>query len=244
MYSCPECSQLFARRWNMRDHCRSQHGYDPDPIVGPRPQSLVVKNFLGKINERKRLEEENELSGMKEEEIISIDGGLNYLLNNFIFVNKRSVSGISAFFCTNCLSFSFKYVGHLGHEFTSGEEHVCQDEKIRKVNGLQDRIEKKVEMRTKSNKSLLNLVDSLFSEKKFNVVKVMERNILEYHAPRINIPEITPGHWTSTIIEKRENANEKDWKEFVNEVWGTYAVIEVKTGSFSGNYVVDMRVPI
>ena len=35
---CPECGQPFRRKWNMREHCRTQHRYDPaPPNPGPSP---------------------------------------------------------------------------------------------------------------------------------------------------------------------------------------------------------------
>jgi hypothetical protein len=37
-YSCPQCLQTFSRNWNRREHCRTQHNYDPEPISRPPPR--------------------------------------------------------------------------------------------------------------------------------------------------------------------------------------------------------------
>ena len=43
-YRCPECQQVFSRRWNLRQHCRTKHGFDPSPSIPTRISTKATDN--------------------------------------------------------------------------------------------------------------------------------------------------------------------------------------------------------
>ena len=109
----------------MREHCRTQHGYDPEPIPRPLPgrqrkttdwinstASAPVEKFL-KMMANSRFQQTGIRDNTGEpiaNSMGSIENALNYLLDNSVIVRKKEFQGISEYFCKKCLSFQYRYI--------------------------------------------------------------------------------------------------------------------------------------
>jgi len=141
-YSCPQCLQIFSRNWNMREHCRTQHNYDPEPIPRPSPirlrkttesvnssvnatglstESAPVEKFL-KMMAYSRFQQTRLRDSTGEpfaNSVGPIENALNYLLDNFAIVRKKEFHGISGYYCEKCLSFQYRYIKNIEDESTA-----------------------------------------------------------------------------------------------------------------------------
>src|SRR6476619_4986060 len=95
-YSCPECHQQFSRKWNMREHCRTQHNYDPEPNPASLPEVQrkittiseittppSVERFLKMMSNSVRFQKtgiSSDVLGVFANSWGSIENALNYLL--------------------------------------------------------------------------------------------------------------------------------------------------------------------
>src|SRR6476620_7859364 len=181
-YSCPQCLQIFSRNWNMREHCRTQHGYDPEPIPRPLPgrqrkttdwinstASAPVEKFLKKMaNSRFQQTGIRDNTGEPiANSMGSIENALNYLLDNFLIVRKREFQGLSGYFCRKCLSFQYRYIKNIWDEKTAKDRH----EHVPNMPYDANRPAKELEGRFQANRLLIELTNSLFgSHKKLTLI--------------------------------------------------------------------------
>ncbi|MFI5423685.1 MAG: hypothetical protein ACHQXG_02740 [Nitrososphaerales archaeon] len=204
-YVCPTCSEQFSRRWNMRQHCRTQHNYDPLPRPYPRPTypenrkhgkaqelergsfingeirsnlSVPRERFFKMMEERVRLQAMNRRYHIRQDNLDSMrsmEYALNYLLDNFVMVSKRDIQGISGCFCEKCLSFEFQYIMRIGEDSTPWDKHLHNPHMINEANNLQNRLAKEHKLRLQANQSLITLANSLFTGK----VRLVVEPVLE-----------------------------------------------------------------
>ncbi len=253
---CPKCGELFSRRWNMREHCRTQHHYDPDPNPRPSPirqsktielidsvnstglstKSAPVEKFLKMLANSVRFQQTGVEDGKKEDvakSLGSIEYALSCLLDNFVIVRKKEFHGISGYFCKECPSFEYKYIKNIWEEMTAKEEHVHAAEMNRSV--------KKSELRIQANNVLVELANSLFpGDKKFEL-HVPRTNPI--HAPVIKLESVTIDHWAGIIIQ-HVGLNLRDSQfiyDFVMKVKGTYAQIIVESGPLKGRFFISVQ---
>ena len=131
----------------MREHCRTQHNFDPVPNPRSSPirqrktigssvnsrgqstESASVEKFLKMMRDSVRFQQ----TGIREspsmndsiaDSMGSIENALSCLVDNFVIVSKKEFHGISGYFCKKCLSFQYKYVRNIWEEKTAKEEHV------------------------------------------------------------------------------------------------------------------------
>src|SRR6478672_3569834 len=195
-YSCPECPQQFSRKWNMREHCRTQHNYDPEPNPHPLPEvqrkitatseittSPSVERFLKMMSTSVRFQKTGVSSGVLEvfaNSWGSIENAVDYLLDNFVIVNKREIQGISAFFCNKCLEFEYRYIRNIVEDNTAEDLHVHTSHMLSVVNKSKEN-----ELRNQAYKVLVELTDSLLPDaKKF---MHLERPLEKFRGPVIKV---------------------------------------------------------
>lgn len=236
----------------MREHCRTQHGYDPEPIPRPPPErqqrttdlinstaSAPVEKFL-KMVAYSRFQQ----TGIKDStgnsivnSMGSIENSLNYLLDNFAIVRKKEFQGISGYFCKKCLSFQYRYIKDIWNERTAKDQH--QHKPIVPYDA--NRSVKEMEGRLQANRLLIELINSLFG--RYKIVDVYRCVTSEnFHGPVIKYVALNPYHWAGLAITNNGMAVYNEYlKEFITEVEGTYAQIDVANGSLMGKYVIKIQ---
>jgi hypothetical protein len=233
----------------MREHCRTQHGYDPEPIPRPPPQgqrkttdlinstaSAPVEKFL-KMMTYTRFQQ-TEISDSAGKPVVnsmgSLENALNYLLDNFVIVRKKEFQGISGYFCKKCLSFQYRYIKDIWDEKTAKDRH----EHIPNIPYDANRLAKELEGRSQANRLLIELTNSLFtSHKKFEHYE----SSANFHGPVIKFDSLSPNDWAWNAIMRGLAVTDAEVNEFIINVQGSYAQINVENGHLSGSYMVAVQ---
>jgi hypothetical protein len=247
---CPECLQEFTRKWNMREHCRSQHGSDPYSDTGAskplhfleirkRPTlswaSPSAKKFILAVTDFlrvRRMGSNSEKIDRLPKDKISVGGLMDYFVDRCVIVSKDDIAGISGHICGNCQSFEFQYIQHIGTDLTAEECHFCPNNPISLGN--------KKMIHTKSVDCLLNITRSVLGEKVNLAVHSMFRKevLHNFHAPQINLDSITPAHWAwQAILAKKIPLTDVDLKKFIGRMLGTYALVTIASGRAVGYHL-------
>jgi hypothetical protein len=254
---CPKCGELFSRKWNMREHCRTQHHYDPDPNPRPSPirqrntielidssvnstglsrASAPVEKFLNMMRDSVRFQQTGIRDSMNDsiaDSMGSIENALNCLVDSFVIVRKKEFHGISGYFCKKCHSFEYKYIRNIWEETTAKAEHVHAAEMNRSV--------KENELRIQANNVLVELVNSLFpGDKKF---ELSASRTYPIHGPVIKLGSVTMDHWAGkTILCAGLTLRDSPYiYDFVTKVKGTYAQIIVESGPLKGRFLISVQ---
>jgi hypothetical protein len=109
------------------------------------------------------------------------------------------------------------------------------------VNELQDRSAKEKERRTQANLALIELTDSIFTGKKYLEVNssVDQEFLSNFHGPRLEFNSLEFDNWSGKIIiEEQEELSENYINNFITDVGGTYALISIPSGPYSGDYLM------
>jgi hypothetical protein len=184
----------------MRDHCRTQHGFDPMPNptpqafsylkrqqnrmkaveVAPAPPSEstahpseATERFLKMMRNcigLQKLGSGQVVSRTTLDSIGSIDNALDYLVDNFVIMGKWDIEGISGYLCNNCLSFQYQYINEVGFDETAEERHECMPPMLHEAKKVQNRIARESQVRKQAVDSLIMLTNSLFPGKKYLIV--------------------------------------------------------------------------
>jgi hypothetical protein len=165
----------------MRQHCKSQHRFDPMPnedqkkplfirqepptnqtkvtlYSDPNRRSFsVVNNFLN----LKKLGTEFTRAPSNENLVRSPNCMFNHLIDNYVFISKAEISGLSGYVCNECLAFQFHYIKDIGHDLTAEEKHRCKPSMVDEAQNL-DKIEKLSELRKRATQSLSELANLSF----------------------------------------------------------------------------------
>lgn len=256
---CPKCGQQFSRKWNMREHCRTQHHYDPDPNpsispIGQRKTmelmdssgnattmsktSAPVEKFLRTMANAARFQQKGTKDDTGEDSLGTIEYSLNYILDNFVIISKKEFRGISGFYCKKCLTFEYRYIRNLGGEKTAKDKHVHSFNLA--LDGNRDL--KETELRIQAENVLIELTNSLFGAyKKIDVQPcVAHANI---QGPVLKYDSLESYQWAGIAI--MNNGLTKPTNEYINEfiisVEGTYAQIIVATGALKGKYLISIQ---
>lgn len=251
---CPKCGEQFSRKWNMREHCKTQHNFDPDPNPGPSPirqrktidssvnsrglstKSAPVEKFLKMMGDSVRFQQTRIRDGMSESisnSMGSIENALSFLVDNFVIVRKKEFHGISGYFCKRCLTFEYKYIRNIWEEKTAKSEHVHLAEMNRSV--------KETELRSQANNVLVDLANSLFPGDKQFQLSALRTNPI--HGPVIKLRGVTMDHWAGIAI-RDVGLNLRDSPsiyDFVMKVKGTYAQIIVESGALKGRFFISVQ---
>lgn len=236
----------------MREHCRTQHNYDPDPI--PRPPlggqrktmelvnstaSAPVEKFL-KMMANSRFQQTG-ITNPTGEHIMnsmgSIENALNFLLDNYVFFSKKEFHGISGYFCKKCLTFQYRYIRNIWDEMTAKGGHVHVPNAQYDAN----RPAKELEVRTQANRLLIELTNSLFGSSKILEVNRCDP-FANFHGPVLNFYTLNPAHWAAiAILSSGSISSNSIINDFITNVEGTYAQIIVGSGPLAGSYLMSIH---
>jgi hypothetical protein len=250
----------------MREHCRTQHSFDPMPkpvnlqqnlrTVG-QPQSVpgtnttkpsaAAEKFLKMMRDCLTIQElgsRRNVDQVISDSFGSIDKALNYLTDNFVIMRKTNISGISAHVCDNCLTFQFQYIKNIGFDLTASERHRCIRPMVYGPNKLQDKITRQEQLRMQSYDSLTMLTNSIFMGNKYLVVDstLTQPNLANLHLPLIKFDFITPDHWTWTPISRKIiSLTETALNNYIMRMKGTFALISIESGVHSGDHLMYIK---
>ncbi len=139
----------------MRQHCKSQHKFDPFPVDFPKPQ------FGGRTNQNESVQNEgtSNLSAKFDEMIAqcqtierlasgsgitpptanpipSHEEAIDHMLANYVIIDKKELQGISGYICNNCLTFHFHFIKDIGIDMTAQEKHLCVPADVERANQI------------------------------------------------------------------------------------------------------------
>jgi hypothetical protein len=196
-YRCPQCDQLFSRKWNFREHCRSQHNYDPLPrslspgypfaATGQKSAAKFIRrmdkpgNVAGLITAADKFTTMmarsirlQELSTGHAADRRSLDklnlaeSAINRMLDNYIVVPKRRVTGLSGFICQSCMTFQLEYIRIIGHDITAEGLHKrCRQTALAEATKLRDKTSRLSYLYSESVAIMESLIRSIFPGKIF-----------------------------------------------------------------------------
>lgn len=235
----------------MRQHCRTQHNFDPFPGFHPSPikseatdrgkglpiriSNQILKRILDIVDIAERSQQmrsgnlNNDLSNRSN----SFEHALNYISENFSPADKRDIQGISAYFCTQCHTFEIKYVMNIATDIDARGGHVHIP--LESVINSRD-----YENREKAYRLLIDAVNSVFYGQKFlESIPYPTQNILEFRGPSINLPYLSTEHWTLSAIRSGQiSIDDELSNSIVKQMSGTYVLTRVKGGQYRGYHLV------
>ncbi len=258
---CPKCGELFSRKWNMREHCRTQHHYDPDPNPRPSPirqgknkelinssvnstglsmASAPVVKFLKMMSNSVRFQQTgigNSTNAPLANSMGSIENALDYLLENFVVVGKKEFNGLSGYFCKKCVTFQYRYITNLWQDRTAKDEHL-----LHTVHTSPDvnRLVNQYELQIQAGAALIELTNSLFpGEKIFTLCPPVPFA----NGPVIKLDSLSVDKWAEAAIMKTGQVIEDDsyLNGFLMRAKGTYAQIIISSGPFKGTYFIAVQ---
>jgi hypothetical protein len=237
----------------MREHCRTQHKYDPFPNVAgsARFKTTYKRDKLSGVESDKFRNMMNELLKIQDlargylasqgiiDSIKSIDLALDFMLQNFVIVPKRQIRGISGHICSICLTFQFHYVRDIGFDLTATERHRCAVRAVTQANSLQDRSLRLSQIYSESIRWLISSTKSIFEPSRYLTVDPLSSPTGNFHSPQITMDSIASTHWAWTPIQLGIVAlTDEGLEQFVKEVGGTYVVVSIRTGTYAGTYLI------
>lgn len=246
----------------MREHCRTQHEYDPfpgpqtspfpslqnDPLLMPAggtskslsPTTIVQEKFLEMmLNSRFQQTRIWVAAGEPTlNSVATIEDALTYLLDNFVVVRKKEFQGISGYYCKICLSFEYRYIGNIWDEMSAKDRHVHHAH-IAPYDAT--RPAKEIEGSVQANRLLLELANTLFGrDKKFDVYPCFAST--NFRGPVIKLDYLDSSHWAGfAILTNGLVPDELHINNFITNVGGTYAQIIVASGQLTGTYIFSVQ---
>jgi hypothetical protein len=246
----------------MREHCRTQHNFDPMPKIvkqnlttvgkgqfdirttATRPSDAAKKfmKLMGEVLTIQELGQNQYVHHLSQDSFGSMDNALNYLMDNYVFMRNTEINGISGHICNNCLSFQFQYIKDIGFDLTAGEKHLCLRFMVNEANSLQNKFVKQQYVHKQAYDSLAILANSIFMGKQHLVVnsRVTPAYVTNLHIPLIKLDSITPTHWAWMPISKEIIAlSEIGLKNYIALMGAsTYALIFIESGDYSGYHLM------
>jgi hypothetical protein len=165
----------------------------------------------------------------------SLEYALNYLLDNFVLVNKQDVEGISGYFCNRCMSFEIKYITNLERSKGAGATHMHVPPSIDGVHLTE------IEAREEAYRLLIAATNSLLTGQRFlEAFSHLEKSrIYGYKGPLIRLDSLTSGHWAEPAIGSgHDPIDDRKSNNLIKQFWGTYVLIYVQEGEYSGYHLV------
>lgn len=192
------------------EYSRTQHNFDFDPgphaipirasantqefsKVTSRQSERLLEIIRNAVKTRRRLRDD--ISPVEAlYSINSLEYALDYLLDNFVLVNKSDIQGISSYFCDECLSFEIRYIQDTGNQEPAASKHMH----IRRREGT---VYDEKDGREQAYQGLVSATNSLFSGRKFLLAEPRPNLSTDasFRGPRIEMESITPQHWARHI---------------------------------------------
>ena len=242
----------------MREHCKTQHRFDPDPplesyksIGNPRKIGELSKTararFQSKMTELLRLRElacGHAINESTWDRMKSAESAVNYLLNNYIIIRKSQIQGISGYTCNDCLTFHFRYIKDPGYDLTAEERHHCLVNAVNKANSLENREDRRRQLHFESIRWLVGLSKSVFGMRMEVVIRSISPETFgstHLHAPLIELDSIDSSHWAWVLIrEHHMSLDDERLQKIINKLYGTFGVISINEGEFQGRHLLKV----
>jgi hypothetical protein len=223
-------------------------------MVSEHPQSSIthtIENLTARIYEVAKLEALSKGINFNPSFYTRLsEYGINHFLNEFVLMPKSQIQGITGHFCWRCLIFQSTYIKNIGVDLTPGENHICNPDLLSHLQENQVEHLQQIAMRKESVQSLLKAVKEIIRPD--STIKVSELSpdyilksstgeykLVNFHSPLHVIEDATEDGWTGRLISGREiPIDDKILDEFLSIYLGTYAVVLVRRGEFSGTYLV------
>ena len=257
-YKCPTCAQEFSRKWNMRAHCKGQHDYDPIPSKNPKKYGFSndsevdsnyyeAENAIGRVVTMmedllkiQQLGRANSITGR----VRSDESYLNNLVDDYIIISKRDISGVSGYLCNRCLSFQFRYVMDIGRNLTAREKHRCDPEEVKISNTLGNTKQPCGDLVAKATDCLVTLTNSLFHGRVD--VKLISNlsGFVNYNAPLIKLDNMDFESWLPKLIQKSKiRLTDSGLRKYITrmKLTGTYVKFLVNDVPYSGKYLMYLK---
>jgi hypothetical protein len=251
-FKCRECLQEFRRKWNLRRHCRSQHGYDPQPDSRLRPFKFLNSPGLPEALERfvknmgfyfdvRRMGTSRVGGRDYERAIKSAETLLDYVNENYVLINKREIFGVLGFLCDKCFAFQFRYIRDIGLERTPKDVHTCDALKFEEVNQVRTDEQYRYTQFYYAINCLVYLTNTLFPRgKNLSVYSYPQTAKPIYlHGPTLEVNSMDSKHCAFEAISRKSvMLNEEGLRNFLGLTLGTFAFLSVNSGPFSGQYLI------
>ena len=242
----------------MRAHCKGQHDYDPIPSKNPKKYGFnddtkVDSNYyeaeyaIGKVVtmmkdflEIQQLSRANGIAGR----VRSDASYLNNLVDDYIIISKRDIFGVSAYLCSRCLSFQFRYVMDIGRNLTAREKHRCDPEEVKILNTLDYTKQTYGDLVAKATDCLVTLTNSLFDGQVDVELVSNFSQFVNYNAPLIKLDNMALENWLPKLIQKRKiRLTDSGLRKYITrmKLRGTYVKFLVNDGPYSGQYLMFLK---
>jgi hypothetical protein len=227
----------------MREHCRTQHSYDPFPTPDKQQVTGFSKGMDALAEACQKVEQtlrnslrlkELETGSSSDKALQSTVGNsasaINYLLNNFVILEKRKVKGISGHVCEKCLTFHFSYVADLVSDPPISQKHRCLKRRLEIVNQITKKKSLLKQIYEESVGQVMDLIDVIFPGEKILRARRID-TISIYNAPQFSPGFFTEDKWLWEAIKKGQAMlKESEVKTIVKEVMGSYGIIDFGPG--------------
>jgi hypothetical protein len=185
-------------------------------------------------------------------ELNSRTAQLSNIRSNYWLIPKNAIKGISGFFCTRCQSFGFEYVKNLGYDMTAQARHVCDENKVKRLEVLLTKNQDNKGTDNFIGRFLLNHVNFFMPGTKYlqgrNVSKFIDgvTSAFSYDIAKevIGIPDryglcelndaATPAPaWLKKALENPDKKTElkEEVVEFLGMVKSSYSMFEIPTSN-------------
>jgi hypothetical protein len=249
----------------MEKHCLTQHGFEAAILkekdtLGANSNQLRGSSFFSKNKNLKHATAErlikavnnalvcnNPSRGWPESQHIPIDNAenaVNYLLDNFQFLSKIEIMGLSGYICNSCITFQTRYIYQIGYDFTAYERHLCNSGIV-----SQFRVDRNVlpalnELKQKSVEGLISLCKSIFGQQINVYVESVNPSYFKshsFHGPVIYLDSIEPDHWVwRPLLYRRLRLNEEELETIINDIVGTFTIIIINHGDYRGCHLLTI----
>lgn len=166
----------------MRQHCKTQHGYDPLPLTkkisATRPgnivsdPSVIQRKLDDAIRQLLRYQElETGRKATKEvlNMVTSPSSAADFILNNYAIINRTRFSALSGYLCYDCLTFQLEYIKDMGFDLIAQKRHNCPDTAVGQSSIVRGYYPRRDELYFEAVKRMINLTEFLFRGQKFLV---------------------------------------------------------------------------
>lgn len=166
---------------------------------------------------------------------------LDYVDENYVLINKREISGILGFLCSQCFAFQFRYIRDIGLERTPKDVHTCDPLKFMEADRVRTDEQYGYRQFYNAINCLVYLTKTLFPHGKRLMVYSYPQTgkPIRFHGPRLEVKSLDRKHWAFEAINRKSVIlEEEDLRNFLSLALGTFALLSVNSGSFSGQHLI------
>ena len=173
------------------------------------------------------------------------ESAINRMLDNYIVVPKRRVTGLSGFICQSCMTFQLEYIRIIGHDITAEGLHKrCRQTALAEATKLRDKTSRLSYLYSESVSIMESLIRSIFPGKIFLIASRLKEGAAgNYQAPDIAPEKMGTTHWGWSVIRAgKVDVTNSDLKIFLKDMMGSYALFTIPKVSYNDYYVVHFGI--